>query len=105
MGVEDVELPTPVTQIAETDPRHHAQPVRTPGVRGDHVWRVREPEVVELDRRQASGVVEDRHELVLTAAPAPGADPVVVTAEILLDHAELLVEPLLGADEMGALAA
>ncbi|MGY3200412.1 hypothetical protein ACVW19_000926 [Streptomyces sp. TE5632] len=105
MGVEDVELPVTGAQIAEADPGDHAEVGAAPGVRGDRVRRVGQPEVVVLQRDEPAGVVEDRHELVAAAARPADADPVVGRPQVGLDVAQLLVEALLGADEVRLLAA
>src|ERR1700689_1008416 len=72
--------------------------------RSDRVGALSEPEMIVFQRGEPARVVEDRHEFTVAASFAAGTDPRVTCAEVLLDVAQLLVEALLGADEVRGLA-
>src|SRR6185437_1863295 len=61
--------------------------------------------MIVFKRDEPAGVIEDGHEFAVAAPLAASTDPRVSGAEVVLDVAQLLVQPFLGADEMRRLTA
>ena len=101
--VDEVELLVRAP-VEEPDPRDHARAAAAPGLRADHVRRVRQPVVVVLLRVEPLGVVEDLHRLAARPAVAPEPDAVVVRRQVVADVAQLPVQALLRADDVRPLA-
>jgi hypothetical protein len=60
--------------------------------------------MIVLKRGESARVIEDGHEFTAAASFTAGTDPRVTCAKVLLNVAQLLVEALLGADELRGLA-
>ena len=61
--------------------------------------------MIVFKRGEPARVIEDGHEFTAAASFTAGTDPRVTCAKVLLNVAQLLVEALLGADEVRGLAA
>jgi len=88
--------------VDHAGPRDDAGHVVAPRLGGDEVGGVGEPELVPFEHGDALGVVEDRGVLAVAATVAAVADH-LVRRQGCLDGCELVVQPLLDAEDGGLL--